>query len=97
MTGLFGQGPEGGKSALAGEKPKDGGDFASAYRRAQPILDGVYQMVAAVLIATLGGWWLDKKLGTAPWLVIAGSVLGIATGMTVFLRAALGASRKRSS
>ena len=24
------------------------------------------------------GWWLDGKLGTAPWLMIAGIVLGAA-------------------
>ncbi len=83
------------ESALAGEKDKNGGDFASAYRRASPILDGVYQMVAAVLLGTLGGWLLDKQLGTSPWLVVAGSVLGIGSGLTVFLRAALRVSGQK--
>ena len=53
------------------------------------MLDGVYQMVAAVLLGTLVGWWADGKLGSAPWLLVGGSVLGIAAGLTVFLRAAL--------
>lgn len=46
-------------------------------------------MVGTVLAGTLGGWWLDKKLGTSPWLVVVGSVLGVGGGLTVFLRAVL--------
>ncbi|MBI5545601.1 MAG: AtpZ/AtpI family protein [Deltaproteobacteria bacterium] len=83
------------RPALGKENDRNGGGFASAYRKAAPVLDGVYQLVAAVLLGTLGGWWLDGKLGTSPWLVIVGAVLGIATGMTVFLRAALRMSRRQ--
>jgi F0F1-type ATP synthase assembly protein I len=54
-------------------------------------------MVGAVLVGTLGGWWLDGKLGISPWLTIGGSVLGIAGGMTVFLRAALATTRKKGA
>ena len=82
--------------ALAKEKDSNGGDLASAYRKASPVLDAVYQMVAAVLVGTLGGWWLDGKVGTKPWLMVAGSVLGIATGLTVFLRAAAGMSGRKA-
>lgn len=80
---------------LAKGRDQNGGDLASAYRKAAPVLDGVYQMVAAVALSTLGGWWLDTKLGTSPWLVIVGALFGIGAGMTFFLRAALGMSRKR--
>jgi ATP synthase protein I len=79
---------------LAKEKENGGGDIASAYRRAAPVLDGVYQMVAVVLVGTLGGWWLDGRLGTSPWLVLIGAILGIGGGMTLFLRAALRTSKK---
>ena len=59
------------------------------------MLDGVYQMVATVVLGTLGGWWLDKKLRTAPWLMVTGAVLGISVGMTVFLRAVLRMSSRK--
>ena len=84
------------EAALAEEKDKNGGDFASAYRRASPVLEGVYQMVATVLTGTLGGWWLDKELKTAPLLMIAGAVLGIGGGLTVFLRAVLRMSHRKA-
>jgi ATP synthase protein I len=39
-----------------------------------------FQFTAAVLAGVFGGVWLDKKLGTTPWMVIvlvfAGSALG---------------------
>lgn len=32
------------------------------------------------------GWFLDKWLGTAPWLLIIGIVLGSAVGLFEFVR-----------
>ena len=32
------------------------------------------------------GWFLDKWLGTSPWLVVAGIVLGSALGFYEFVR-----------
>lgn len=34
------------------------------------------ELMAAVLLGLLGGRWLDSKLGTAPWLLMAGAALG---------------------
>lgn len=36
--------------------------------------------VVAIIMGLAAGWWLDKKLGTAPWLFLAGLVLGVAAG-----------------
>ncbi len=33
-------------------------------------------MGACVGIGLAAGWWLDKKLGTGPWLAVVGTVLG---------------------
>ena len=33
-------------------------------------------MGACVGIGLAGGWWLDKMLGTSPWLAVVGTVLG---------------------
>ena len=35
-------------------------------------------LVAAPLVGYFAGHWADKKFGTAPWLMIAGIVLGFA-------------------
>lgn len=59
------------------------------------MLDAVWQMVGASLMGTLAGWWLDKKLHTAPWLLVTGAVLGVGTGMFAFIRAALRSTRPR--
>jgi ATP synthase protein I len=38
------------------------------------------EMAAAVLIGTLMGYWADKWLGTQPWILIVGFILGAAAG-----------------
>lgn len=36
---------------------------------------------AGVLVGVLGGSFLDSRLGTSPWLVVVGAILGTASGM----------------
>ena len=33
-------------------------------------------MFVCVLIGVLGGGWLDKKLGSSPWFLLVGAILG---------------------
>ena len=35
------------------------------------------------------GWWLDKELGTKPWLLLAGSLLGMTSGFYHFFKVVL--------
>jgi ATP synthase protein I len=42
----------------------------------------------STLVGLLGGRWLDGKLGSAPWLMIVGLVLGVVAGFRSLLRAA---------
>jgi ATP synthase protein I len=42
----------------------------------------------STLIGLLGGRWLDGKLGTQPWLMIVGLVLGVVAGGRSLVRAA---------
>jgi ATP synthase protein I len=42
-------------------------------------------MVAGVLL----GYWLDKKFQTEPWLLLAGSVLGIVSSFYHFFKVVL--------
>ena len=39
-----------------------------------------FQFTAAVLAGVLGGNWLDRKLGTSPWLLIVMVFAGAALG-----------------
>ena len=34
----------------------------------------------AIAIGLYAGWWLDKKLGSTPWLMIIGLLFGVAAG-----------------
>ena len=42
----------------------------------------------------LAGWWADGRLGTEPWLLIVGGVLGFVTGFTHLLHETLSAGKQ---
>ena len=44
------------------------------------------EMLAAVLIGTLGGYGLDRLFDTKPWLMIIGFVLGSIAGFRSLFR-----------
>ena len=37
--------------------------------------------VLALMIGTIGGWWLDQKFGWKPWGFFGGFILGLAAGV----------------
>ena len=41
---------------------------------------GGLQFAGAVVLAVFGGIWLDKKLGTSPWMVVVLVFLGAGVG-----------------
>jgi len=43
-------------------------------------------LFAAVASGLIGGWLLDRWLGTRPWLLVSGIVLGAAAGFYEFVR-----------
>jgi ATP synthase protein I len=47
-------------------------------------------MVAGVGVGALGGYWLDRWLGTSPWLLIVFFFLGAAAGMLNVYRTVTG-------
>ena len=47
-------------------------------------------MAAALLVGYLVGYYLDKWLGTKPWLTIIMFLLGMATGLKMMYEAAFG-------
>jgi len=64
-------------------------------RSAAPYLDlGLTFALGIVLLAFLGKW-LDARWGTAPWLTLAGAVLGVVVGFVNLFRTALPRKGKR--
>lgn len=39
------------------------------------------EFALSVLVGLGAGYWLDKKLGTAPWLMLVGMVFGFTAGL----------------
>ncbi len=58
---------------------------AEGYRKAQPYLDAVWQFVGGAAVGTAGGYFLDRWLGTSPWLLVTLSLLGITAGFIGFI------------
>ena len=77
------------------EGPQGLGKLADAYRKAGPYLNLGWTFVAAVGLGCLLGWWLDKKLGTTPWLLVAGSTLGLVAGFVSFFRVVTELGKKK--
>lgn len=46
------------------------------------------EFAVSTVIGLLGGRWLDGKLGSEPWLMIAGLLLGVVAGFRSLVRAA---------
>ena len=72
-----------------GEEPKrsTGEDVATSYRKAGPYLDASWQLTGAVAFWTFIGWFADGRLGTKPWLLVSGAMLGVGLGFYLFFRA----------
>ncbi len=47
------------------------------------------EIAVPLLVGVLLGRWLDGRLGTEPWILLAGALLGIAAGFIGFLRTVL--------
>lgn len=39
------------------------------------------QFAATLAVFALGGWWLDAKLGSSPWLLLTGVFAGFGLGL----------------
>ena len=61
-------------------------DFSRAMREAAPYLGIGATFAGSVLLGVWGGYWLDQKLGTSPWLLLLGSMFGLGTGFYHFYK-----------
>lgn len=54
---------------------------------------GLQFALAAFLLGAVG-WWVDSKLGCAPWGAATGGTAGLAGGLYLFFKEALQANRE---
>jgi ATP synthase protein I len=45
-----------------------------------------FSLFSAVVAGLIAGWLIDRWLGTRPWLLVAGIVLGAVVGFYQFIR-----------
>jgi ATP synthase protein I len=45
-----------------------------------------FDLVAPLLLGLFGGRWLDRRFGTAPWLLLIGVFFGAAAGVLSMYR-----------
>jgi len=82
---------------LPGQRPSEGReeDVAASYRRAAPYLDASWQLIGSVALWTAAGWFGDRKLHTAPWLLVSAAVIGTGLGFYLFFKAVMAIGRKK--
>lgn len=79
--------PEQGRSELSG--------FAKAMHAAEPYMAASSSLIGGVVLGVVAGYFADRKLGTEPWLLVAGACLGLAVGMYSFIRAVLSVEKRK--
>jgi F0F1-type ATP synthase assembly protein I len=75
---------------LPDNRKESGSDWTRAVREAAPYLGLGSSLAALVLVGLGAGYWLDGRLGTRPWLLLLGGVLGIAMALLELYRTVSG-------
>ena len=63
-----------------------GDDKEETNRKTGIAYAAAFSLFAAVVSGLIIGWLLDRWLGTKPWLLVAGVVLGSIAGFYEFIR-----------
>jgi F0F1-type ATP synthase assembly protein I len=63
-----------------------GRDNGEANRKSAMAYAAAFALFMSVAVMTAFGWLLDRRFGTAPWLLVAGLVLGAVVGFYQFVR-----------
>ena len=70
----------------ANKKEGDASDWVRVVREAAPYLGIGSSLAVSVLLGIGAGYWVDRRLGTSPWLLLAGGALGTLTGFWLVYR-----------
>ena len=54
-----------------------------------------FEFIIAVLLPGAIGWWLDGKIGSRPWIMLVGGLLGFIAGLRILMRSISGSGTKR--
>lgn len=71
---------------MSPDKKGDGSDWVRVLREAAPYLGLGTSLAVTVLLGVGLGYWADQKLGTRPWLVLLGAVLGLVLALYQFFK-----------
>jgi F0F1-type ATP synthase assembly protein I len=52
-----------------------------------------FEFVIAFLVPGAIGWWVDGKVGSRPWIMLAGGLLGFVVGLRLLMRSVSGTKR----
>lgn len=66
-------------------------------RETGPYLGLGIQLAAGILIFFFLGSWADGKLNTAPWLMLAGVMIGLVGGLIKFYRTVVDLDKKEQA
>lgn len=77
------------------EKKNKKEGIAKVWRQSAPYLGLGSFFTISIAGGLLLGYWIDKKLGTTPWLTLAGTVLGFIVGFYHFFKVVLYEGKKR--
>jgi F0F1-type ATP synthase assembly protein I len=67
--------------------------FQENVRRSAPAAVASYTLIAAIVMLGAIGYIIDTWLGTSPWCLLAGLLLGVAVGFVELARAVWPASK----
>jgi ATP synthase protein I len=73
------------RSGEAGDRLSDSlaaqaNELQAGFRRAGSVAAASYSLIGAIILLGGVGYFADRWLGTAPWLLLAGLLLGIVVG-----------------
>ena len=71
---------------MSGNTLADEEDKQETNRKSGMAYAAAFSLFASVVSGLIAGWVLDRWLGTGPWLLVAGIVLGSAAGFYEFIR-----------
>jgi ATP synthase protein I len=56
------------------------------YRKLAEMSSIILMLPSAIAFGLFSGYWLDRWLGTQPWLLIVFTLLGVASGLLSLIR-----------
>jgi ATP synthase protein I len=81
-----------------GQENRNKEELSNAARQMQaanPYFNAVWKLVGGAVFGVLAGYWLDKWLGTTPWILVGLSAVGISVGFYGFINDMLKLGKKK--